>query len=76
MWQRVFSMVRKEFAQLFHDWPILFILLWAFTGAIYVAGHAVKMEVSDYPVVVYDLSRDDTSRELLSHIRTPHFKIV
>ena len=76
MWQRIFSMVRKEFTQLFRDWPILFILVWAFSGAIYVAGHAVKMDVSDYPVVLYDLSKDDASRELASHIRAPYFKIV
>jgi len=76
MWQRLFSMVRKEFTQLFRDWPILFILVWAFSGAIYVAGHAVKMDVSDYPVVLYDLSKDDASRELASHIRAPYFKIV
>lgn len=76
MWSRLFSMVRKEFRQLLRDWPILFILGWAFSGAIYVAGHAVRIEVSDYPVVVYDLARSAASREIASRIRAPHFKVV
>lgn len=76
MGRRISAMIRKEFRQLLRDWPILFILLWAFSGAIYVAGHAVRIDVSDYPVVVYDLSRGSMSRELVSHIRAPHFKLV
>ena len=76
MWRRLAAMIRKEFRQLLRDWPILFILVWAFSGAIYVAGHAVRIEVSDYPVVVYDLARSTTSRELVSRLRAPHFKIV
>jgi len=76
MGPRLIAMIRKEFLQLLRDWPILFILLWAFSGAIYVAGHAVRIEVSDYPVVVYDLSRSAMSRDLISHIRAPYFKLV
>jgi len=76
MWRRLASMVKKEFRQLLRDWPILFILFWAFSGAIYVAGHAVRIEVSDYPVVVYDLSRSVTSRDLISHLSAPYFKVV
>ncbi len=76
MWRRLASMVKKEFRQLLRDWPILFILVWAFSGAIYVAGHAARVEVSDYPVAVYDLSRSAASRDLVSRIRAPHFKFV
>ena len=76
MQRRLVSMIRKEFRQLLRDWPILFILVWAFSGAIYVAGHAVRIEVSDYPVVVYDLARGASSRELVSRLRAPHFKVV
>jgi ABC-2 type transport system permease protein len=76
MWRRLFSLVRKELRQLLRDWPILFILAWAFSGAIYVAGHAARIEISDYPLVVYDLSRSPTSRELVSRLRPPYFKLV
>lgn len=76
MWGRLGAMVRKEFGQLLRDVPILFILLWAFTGAIYSAGHAISMEVKNYPVVIFDLSRSAESRELVSRLRPPYFKIV
>lgn len=76
MGTRLASVIRKEFLQLLHDWPILFIVLWAFTGAIYVSGRAVRIEIADYPTVVLDLSRSDASRELISRIRAPYFKIV
>ena len=74
--RRFLAMLRKEFEQLLQDLPILFILLWAFTGAIYAAGHSISMDVQDYPVVVLDLSRTPTSRDLTSRLRSPHFKIV
>ena len=76
MWRRLGALIRKEFQQLLHDWPILFILMWAFSGAIYVAGHAVRIEVNNYPTVILDMSRSVQSRELVSLIRAPYFKIV
>lgn len=76
MWERLGAMVRKEFGQLLRDVPILFILLWAFTGAVYSAGHAISMEVRNYPVVIYDLARSAESRELAARLRPPYFKIV
>lgn len=69
-------MVRKEFTQISRDLPILFVLLWAFTGAIYSAGHATSMETNNYPIVIFDLSRSPESRELISRLRRPYFKIV
>ena len=76
MWGRLGAMVRKEFSQLLHDFWIMFILVYAFTGAIYVAGHAISMEINNYPVVVFDLSRTHESRELVSRLQAPYFKIV
>ncbi|MBQ0718925.1 MAG: ABC transporter permease [Gammaproteobacteria bacterium] len=76
MAKRLQAMLRKEFTQLFHDWPILFILAWAFSGAIYVAGNAISIEVNEHPTVVIDLSRSALSRELLARIQPPYFKIV
>jgi len=76
MWRRLNAMIGKEFLQLFRDVPILFILTWAFTGIIYMAGHAISMEIRDYPVVVYDLSQGSHSRELVSRLQKPYFKVV
>jgi len=76
MWRRLNAMIGKEFLQLFRDVPILFILTWAFTGIIYLTGHAISMEIRDYPVVVYDLSQGSHSRELVSRLQKPYFKVV
>lgn len=76
MWQRIAAMARKEFRQLFSDAAILFILLWGFTGAIFIAGRAVSMDLNNYPVVVLDLSRSDESRELIHRLRPPYFRVV
>lgn len=69
-------MIAKEFGQLLRDVPILCVLVWAFSGAIYFAGHAISMEIRNYPIVIYDLSRGRDSRELISRLRKPYFKIV
>lgn len=73
---RFFAMLRKEFSQLLRDGPILFILFWAFTGAIYVAGHAISAEIRNYPVVVLDYAQSPASRELISRIQPPYFKLI
>jgi ABC-2 type transport system permease protein len=73
---RLAAVVRKEFSQLFRDVPILLILLWSFTGAVFTGGHGISSEIRDYPIVVLDLSRSPASRELLSRFRAPYFKVV
>lgn len=69
-------MTRKEFSQLLRDVPILFILVWAFTGAVFTGGHGVSTELHNYPIAVLDFSRSATSRELVSRLRAPYFRIV
>ena len=73
---RLAALVRKEFSQLFRDVPILLILLWSFTGAVFTGGHGISSEIRDYPIGVLDLSRSPASRELLSRFRAPYFKVV
>ena len=76
MWGRIFSLMRKEFAQIFRDKALLFILAWAFTGAIYTAGHGMSMEVKRFPTVVYDMSKSPASRDLINRFQLPYFKIL
>lgn len=76
MGSRLAAMIRKEFSQLFRDVPILLILVWAFTGAVYTGGHGISTELHNYPIVVLDLARSPASRELVSRFRAPYFKIV
>jgi ABC-2 type transport system permease protein len=76
MRRRLGAMIRKEFSQLFRDVPMLLILTWAFTGAVYTGGHGIATELSRYPIVVYDLAQSPASRELVSRFREPYFKLV
>jgi ABC-2 type transport system permease protein len=76
MWRRLAAMVRKEFSQLFRDVPMLLILGWAFTGAVYTGGHGIATELYRYPIVVLDFSQSPSSRELVSRFRAPYFTVV
>jgi ABC-2 type transport system permease protein len=69
-------MLLKEFRQLAADWPIVLIILWGFFGGVYLSGHAGAVDLKNYPVVVLDLSHSNESRELVSRLRPPNFKIV
>lgn len=76
MRRRLFGLIRKEFVQILRDRALVFILIWAFTAAIYTSGHGHAMEVTRIPTAVYDLSRSPASREFLSHLQPPYFKVV
>ena len=74
--RRVLGLIRKEFAQIFRDRPLLVILVWAFTFAVYTAGKGRAGDTMDIATAVYDLSRGPASREFLSHLQRPYFKTV
>lgn len=76
MLRRLSGLIRKEFVQIFRDRALVIILLWAFTAAIFTSGRGRAMEITNVPAVVYDLSRSPASREFLSHLQLPYFKIV
>ncbi len=73
---RLLAMLLKEFRQLATDWPIVLIMLWGFFGGVYLSGHAGAVDLSNCPVVVLDLSRSNESRDLVSRLRPPYFKLV
>jgi ABC-2 type transport system permease protein len=76
MLRRLRGLIRKEFAQIVRDVPLVILLVWAFTVAIYSAGKGRATETTDVATAVYDLSRGPASREFLSHLQRPYFKIV
>jgi ABC-2 type transport system permease protein len=73
---RLAALVRKEFSQLLRDVPMLLILLWAFTGAVYTSGHGMSSELHHYPIAVLDQAGGPASREIVSRFRAPYFKVV
>ena len=76
MRRRILGLVRKEFAQIGRDVPLVIILIWAFTAAIYSAGKGHATDVTAIATAVYDLSGGPASRDFLSHLRRPYFKTV
>ena len=76
MRRRMIGLIRKEFAQIVRDRPLVIILLWAFTAAIYSAGQGRATETMNLATAVYDLSRGPASREFVSHLQPPYFKTV
>jgi ABC-2 type transport system permease protein len=76
MRRRVAGLIRKEFAQILRDRPLVIILLWAFTAAIYSAGKGEATDTVNVATAVYDLSRGPASREFISHLQPPYFRIV
>ena len=76
MMGRLAAMLRKEFGQLVRDVPILLIMVWGFTGAVYTGGHGGSTELQNYPIAVLDLSRSAASRELLARFRAPYFRLI
>lgn len=76
MTRRLQALISKELQQLLRDLPILGILLWGFSAAIYMAGHAISMDVRNYPVAVLDLAQGVHSRDFVARLRPPYFKIV
>ncbi len=73
---RIFTLIKKETLHLIRDKALLFILFWAFTGAVYTSGIGFTMEVRNFPMVVYDMSKSNDSRELISRFQKPYFKII
>ncbi len=76
MARRLRGLIRKEFAQIARDIPLVILLLWAFTAAVFSAGKGRATETSDLATAVYDLSKSPASREFLSHLQRPYFKTV
>jgi len=76
MRRRVIGLIRKELAQVVRDLPLVTILVWAFTAAIYSAGQGRATETMNVATAVYDLSQSPASREYLGHLQLPYFKTV
>lgn len=73
---RIFTLIKKESLHLVRDKALIFILFWAFTGAVYTSGSGFSMEVKNFPVIIYDMSKTEESRELISRFQKPYFKII
>lgn len=76
MRRRLVGLIRKELAQIVRDLPLVTILVWAFTAAIYSAGQGRATETMNVATAIYDLSQSPASREYVSHLQPPYFRTV
>ena len=67
-WLRIRETVRKEFIQLFRDKRNRPILVMAPLIQLLVFGYAVRMDVRDLPMAVFDQCRTRSSRELVQKL--------
>jgi ABC-2 type transport system permease protein len=76
MSNRLGHLLKKEFAQIFRNLPLIIIVVWAFSVEVYLGGSAFSMDLQNYPIVVVDHSQSPSSRSLIKKIDSPHFKIL
>jgi ABC-2 type transport system permease protein len=73
MWQRIWSVIQKEFIQTFRDRRTLLIQLSIPLIQLVLFGYAITMNVQHIPTVVADQSRDAASRAYVSAMETSGF---
>jgi ABC-2 type transport system permease protein len=77
MFERVRSMLVKEFLELKRDPWALFRLVVPLIIQVLIYGYAATFTVNHVPVVLLDLDRSQASRDLVSHfIATGRFQLV
>lgn len=76
MGKRLLALLKKEYAQMIRDKALLFILVWSFTVSPLIAANGLSMEVHHHPFVTYDQSQSASSRELLSRLQEPYFRLL
>ena len=70
----VVQMTVKEIRSLWHDKILLFLIIWVFSGGIYVASTATSMELHNAPIAIVDEDRSPLSQQLRDAFYGPYFK--
>ncbi len=76
MWlRRLRVLTVKELLQLSRDLALMFVVVYAFTLDIYIAGSGVSLQLNQAAVVVVDSDHSQASRELIYRFRPPYFRL-
>lgn len=67
------ALIWKELLQFGRDRALFLLVLWGFTGLIYMDTRAMDIEVKRIPTAIYDLDRTPQSRDLADRFRQPYF---
>lgn len=74
---RLVALIRKEFLQFFREHFVLVLILWSFTGDIYLTAVTASYELEGMKLAVCDLDRSRQSRELIEAFRnTRYFRLA
>jgi ABC-2 type transport system permease protein len=74
-WRRLVVMTRKELLQLFRDVPIMLLLVYSFTAAVYVTGNGIQSQLHNAGLLVRDADHSKSSRELVYRFQPPYFRL-
>lgn len=74
-WRRLIVMSRKEMLQLSRDIPIVLLLVYSFTLAVYVTGNGIKSQLHNAGLLVRDADHSFSSRELIHKFKPPFFRL-
>lgn len=68
-------MTAKELLQLLRDVALMFVIVYAFTMDIYIAGSGVSLQLKKAGIAVIDSDHSLASRELIYRFRSPYFRL-
>ncbi len=71
----IYRLGLKELRSLVADKVLLVLIIWAFSGGVYVASTATSTELHNAPVAVVDEDQSPLSRRLVDALYPPYFKL-
>ena len=71
----IYRLGLKELRSLLADKVLLVLIIWAFSGGVYVASTATSTELHNAPVAVVDEDQSPLSRRLVDALYPPYFKL-
>lgn len=75
--QRIAALTRKEWLHITRDWRSLVMAICAPMLLVGLFGYALKLDVENIPLIIWDQSKSSASRELISQFSiTPHFDVI
>jgi len=70
----ILQLTIKEIRSLWHDKVLFLLIVWAFTGAIYVASTAASQSLHNAPIAVVDEDNSSLSKAISNAFYAPYFK--
>ncbi len=69
----IYRLGLKEILSLWRDPVLLILILWAFTGGVYMAAEGMKSDLNNVSIAVVDEDRSQLSLRLVEALRPPEF---